>query len=217
MLISVHVPKTAGTSMLHALRNHFGPTLLEDYSDHPGNPLSIRNIDPHRYFNTVPQIGKQVRCIHGHFHPLKYRTLSGAVRVTFLRHPIDRLISLFFFWQTRPRPGNSLHEYVLDNRLDIIAMARLPLLRWLLSRTYFGGMDMAMFDFIGFHDRREEDLLRFTELTGIAVSSNLHLRRTSEAERAMRDAIENDAALRVTLANILADDIRFYERLRERW
>ena len=35
MLISVHIPKTGGTSFGAMLARHFGPRLLRDYDDRP--------------------------------------------------------------------------------------------------------------------------------------------------------------------------------------
>jgi hypothetical protein len=45
MLISLHFPKTAGSSFGRSLARHFGARFQRDYGDHPINtPPSLRNL-----------------------------------------------------------------------------------------------------------------------------------------------------------------------------
>ena len=105
MLISVHLPKTAGVSFGSALDRYFGGNVLRDYADRPLNSgtfqrnfktlsLSVKNI-------AAGQKLAHLACIHGHFMPLKYRFLPVAQEkqfVVWLRDPVERIASHYYFW-----------------------------------------------------------------------------------------------------------------------
>ncbi len=68
MLISVHLPKTAGISFRFALESQFVNGLQLDYSDHPiHNPPFVRN--KQALMNSLQPAGndyKGIQCIHGY-------------------------------------------------------------------------------------------------------------------------------------------------------
>jgi hypothetical protein len=67
------MPKTAGSSFLPSLEEHYGSSLLKDYSDIPINTSTIkRNSNALKMciLNGIqPKVN--IRCIHGYFLPLK--------------------------------------------------------------------------------------------------------------------------------------------------
>ena len=220
-LISVHVPKCAGNALLHGLQEVFGQDgVFRDYGDRPIDPASPMNLDPDGFLDRVERSGftgpAQTRAIHGHFHIRKYRTVAAPLRVTFLRDPLDRLISHYFFWRMLPRHGHALHDYVLDQDLSIEQFAHLPLIRSLYTGVFFAGVDMAGFSFIGFHDRFEEDCLALGKLLGRSFGQATVNANTDDRYGAKRDEITSDTALLGRLRALLSGDIAFYDRLRAR-
>lgn len=208
-LFSVHVAKAGGTALRDAFRNAFGEGFLADYADDPANPLSPRNLDPGRHLAARCQAPQEVRCVHGHFHPAKYAIGPDDYLFTLLREPVDNLLSIYFFWKTLPRSASPLHCYFLDNDLSLTETARLPTLRWLFSRTYFGGFDMARFNLVGRHEARAEALSRLSADIGVTIGRSGRVNETPPSPE--RDAAAGDTRLRSLLGNILSDDIRFYE------
>ena len=82
MIVSLHTPKSGGTSFKSLLENHFGESLKEDYKDVPINtPLDkrIRNVKDFdvkfKLYLKKYYYLKGVECIHGHFLPFKYKSL----------------------------------------------------------------------------------------------------------------------------------------------
>lgn len=208
-LISVHVPKAGGTSTLNTLQRAFGAAFRSEYSFDPANPSSQRVIDPASYFarrTSVPP----ATCIHGHFHPGMFDLTADTVLATILRHPVDNLISIYWFWQGLGNGHTGLRNYVVDNELSIVETARLPLLRRLLSETYFGGFDMARFDVIGTHDDRATFFTTLAARIGRRLDPGMHENETPPASG--RAAMAADPALRRRLEDLLADDVRFFER-----
>ncbi|MGK7895088.1 MAG: sulfotransferase family 2 domain-containing protein, partial [Xenococcus sp. (in: cyanobacteria)] len=90
-VISIHVPKTAGTTFKKVLRQVYHPEeIFFDYA-HRGD---VRN-----KMLTNPKPG--VKVIHGHFPANKYDSkFPDSRKILWLRDPIKRLISLYFFWKT---------------------------------------------------------------------------------------------------------------------
>ena len=217
-IVSIHAPKAAGTSLLHIFHSMFGEaSVLRDYDDDPANPFTAHNLDPEGWLTRRPTaLPGVVKVVHGHFPACKYDLLSDAIRVTFLRHPVDNLISIYLFWRRLSSDSNPLHRYFVEQKLDIFGFARLPSIRYLLSRSYFGDWDMGRLDFIGRFDRRAEDLRRLGILLGLPIDEpllSLHVNQTlppgAEGER---EALKADRSTMDRLADILIEDIRFYER-----
>ena len=204
--ISVHLPKSGGTSIRRCLEAQFGERGLFDYGRGPLGPQA------HVVETGLPA---RVEMVHGHFRPARYDAVGEAFRMTFLREPTDLLLSFYFFWRTMPFEGQALHRRFLDEQPDIEAFASWGPIRRLSSDTFFGGYDMARVDFIGFHETRHEDMARVNALAGLKLDSERHDNRT-ENDRTERQTVREDQALMGRLRDILADDVRFSEDLRAR-
>ena len=211
-IISVHTPKAAGTTFLQQLRIVFGEeNLLLDYSDDPADNSSRWNIDPEFFgldsaFSIAPY-----RVVHGHFHPAKYNKLDEAFRMTFLRHPIDNVTSIFRFWSTNPSGmwRSPLFRYFKENKLSVQRLAMLPAIRFLYSQTYFGGFDMSRFDFVGDYSDYPGELKRLGGRLGVEFDLALSLNVTLAIQG---KNLQVDSPDSFALSDILAEDIRFYER-----
>lgn len=206
--ISVHVPKCAGTSLQTALTRAYGKkSIYVDSKWSPGNPLSPMNLDPDGYCESFRATGYPLlegkQGVHGHFHIRKYDLLRDpCIRFAFLRHPVARTISHFRYWQSyRDHP---LRKYMWDNRLDVIRFARLPLIRYFYSRTFFGGVARSRFDFVGCTEALNRDLPRLEALL------ERRLDVATENVTSGNDHLVADAEIRATLESILAEDIAFY-------
>jgi hypothetical protein len=168
MIISLHLPKTAGTSFAKSLKAQFGKALLKDYADLPINtPVYERNLNA---LQACIENGAKdfagVQCIHGHFLPLKYLLLSAKREITFItwmRDPVERLASHYWFWRK---------TYKADTAPEL--QKRMVEEKWPLERFCLGsefqnfywqflwGFPLERFDFIGIVENYEEDFGYFT-------------------------------------------------------
>ena len=173
MLISVHIPKTAGTAFRSILSEHFGARLRLDYVDRPLAPgfrwrrLKQRltpddaAIDPERVFD----------CVHGHFVADKYDIAERPLRcVAWLRDPVQRTISHYTYWKRVPDLRNPDCRALIERNLSIEEFAALPRMRNVMTR-FFGRKEPQDFFFIGTVETMAESLVRFNRLTGIAVDA----------------------------------------------
>ena len=204
------MPKAGGTSLRVSLANALGSEFATDYSDDPANPLSERNLDPARHLSRNRELPHGVRCLHGHFHPGQFKFSDEIYLFTILRNPIDNIFSIYKFWKSLASQCQPLHDYFLRERLDIIQMAQLPLMRRLYSYTYFGNFDMRRFDFIGRHENRKHYFAKLSDILGLEIDSNAHENITPVSLE--DEELEANPKIRDDLQSLLIDDLNFYDK-----
>lgn len=209
MLIAVHFPKAAGSSLGKSLEKIYGDSLLRDYLEDPAVPEWPRAIDPIGYLTKQVEVPHHVRCVFGHFHPNKYKNIKDAKRFVMLRHPVDTIISIYWYFRSVPI-GGSLMRYAVENNLSVMDLANLPLLNRLMTWTYFDSVDMGSFDLIGRHEQRACSMKMLSDLVGVELDQTVYENRTPDYSA--RSEMEHDASLRKSLECILREDVKFYER-----
>ena len=235
MLISVHLPKTAGTSFERSLRRHFGAQLERRYADKPlhHHPLR-RNLRAARegLCGRHRQEAAGPACIHGHFLPLSYRHLAhrADVRfVTWLREPIDRLLSHYHYWR---RAADSDARDTLQDPMQDKVQRRMREENWSFEqfaqrrelrnvyRAFLWGFPVERFDFIGITEHYASDLRefgqRFLDRDLCPAEEN---RTPAHRAGAASEGYSIDRGLRERLERIHARDLSLYRYaldLRER-
>lgn len=179
-----------------------GDKMALDYNHDPLTPEGSETAD-------FPE-GKTL--VMGHFRAQRYAS-ADAYWATFLRHPVDFLISLYFFWKKFPE-SHGLHARFLREQPTIFELAKYPGITNLMSEGYFGGFDMDRFNFIGFHKDRNTDLSRLARDIDLPLSAAVCENRTYQC--AERLDFEADVSIQRKLTDLLADDVAFYEQQYER-
>jgi hypothetical protein len=223
LLISVHLPKTAGTSFERALRSHFGERLRLDYASKPlhQRPAARRLQAMRRALeHGLHAPDADIACIHGHFLPLAYRWLRSPgprTFVTWLRDPVERLASHYQHWQRveNPPATDVLHVRMLDENWSFEQFALAPQLRNSYAQ-FLWGFPFAAFSFVGISEHYAEDLAFFGRHILGGELPICEERRNPEAPQGRYDI---DEALRRRIRRYHATDQDLYERaltLRER-
>lgn len=154
MIISVHVPRTGGTSFLHYLRRHFGTRLLEDYSwsAQPVTPEQIGGYD----------------CVHGHFFARRYRGIDGAKFALWFREPLRRLRSHYAFWRENEYPENDLWTAMRADTwsFEKFALSRHGSVRNLQSQI-LDFLEIDQLHFVGLTEEYERSLVLFERIFGL--------------------------------------------------
>ena len=198
-LISVHIPKTAGTAFRHVLTDIYG--LNGVLGDYPPDCI-------HRPEKTID---REIKVIHGHFEPSKYRGyFTTAKRIVWLRHPLFRLISEYFFAKTINDRNNVIHAQLLDGNLSILEFARIGQMKNFLSQK-IKGMELAQFDFVGIQEFYLQDLIDLKNIMGwrnfepIVKNHN----RYPQYQKCLQEIL-NDATLVDALAKLNREDLELY-------
>lgn len=173
MLISLHMPKCGGSSFRALLRDHFQYRFSKDYDFPIHQPIDqrIKKVKRaqrwieigHKYFLRY----RFTECVHGHFLPYKYNHFygnEGAVFVTWLRDPIERLVSHYYYWQRTYDAGSPkpLHRRVIEEEWTLKEFAFSKELQNLYSQ-FLWNFPLEQFDFIGITEHYEEDFKYFAE------------------------------------------------------
>jgi hypothetical protein len=149
-LLSVHIPKTAGTSFKNVLLRMYGDRLVQVY-DYHGTAL-----DGAALLRESPQ----AEAIHGHFRLDELRLFCPSAKtVTWLRDPISRIESYYYYWLARPPHGNPNHDRFINESWDIVRLAEF--LQDEVADHYLAGTDISAVDFVGLMEHIDEDIERF--------------------------------------------------------
>jgi hypothetical protein len=216
-LISVQVPKTAGSAFGKILaRQYSGDELLLDEPEFVLDPNSLfqRYFDLWKYVNGKRQLNQPTaaRCVHGHFWIGKYAPFFPKARkIIFLREPIQRVISHYFYWKGRALVRNSLQQRLIEENLSLLEFAALPQIRNIVSATFIRDYDLSDFDFVGFQEFFAEDLAELARLMGwcVPVDSITVVNRTASREY---EEFRIDPETAGKLAELNEQDVRLYER-----
>ncbi|MEL6866383.1 MAG: sulfotransferase family 2 domain-containing protein [Bacteroidota bacterium] len=160
-LVSVHIPKTAGTSFRNILKQTYGEEGVIRLDINLGN----EKIRVNQQAFEGKKLDKKVKVLHGHFSPEllhKYFAIGPEVpTITWLRHPVDRVISNYYYLEKRLK--EELQEQAKG--LNILSKMQRSLLEYAhaqVNRNRIGkflrGTELEDLHFIGIQDYFSEDL-----------------------------------------------------------
>ncbi len=201
-LVSIHVPKTAGTSFCRVLKNVYGEeAIFLDNGEYVGKELKDMPLQPYH------------RVIHGHVWAGRYkRRLPQARHVTWLRHPVDWLVSLHGFLdslgpnenpvlQRSKREGSSLVDFAASEGVQAHTPSR-----------FLMPVPLDEFFFVGLQEHFAEDLCDFCKMMGWSDVVPPTENRNLEPELLrLRSEVWSDHSLVKALCDRLEDDVKLYE------
>ena len=199
-LISIHVPKTAGTSFRNILEQVYGDGLLGIYGIDDG-------VDAIWEDRPAP-VGPAVRAIHGHFPatPTLVAQYPDARLVGWIRDPVARMVSYYHFWRRTPPHGNPNHDFFLAHDFSLVQFAGLDFMKNEMLQ-YFSRVPLDRFAFVGVVEHFDADIRRLARTMGWRLAD---IPRTNTAAGTPAP----DPAEREALESVLADEIAFYHQVK---
>jgi hypothetical protein len=109
-IIFLHIPKTAGTTLLRILDRHY----------RPDQTFSFDNEHLYEDFLSLTRAQKaQLRLLRGHMNFGPHELLPNPVAYfTVLREPIDRVISYYYF--IRRTPAHYCYDLITSNNMSLL-------------------------------------------------------------------------------------------------
>jgi hypothetical protein len=182
-LVSLHIPKTAGTSFRNTLKTVYGDD-------------AVRRVDITRKFLKVEEkaffekrLSPRVKVIHGHFRYTdvfaKFELAKSVPVITWLRNPVDRVISNYYYLkkiildriivngtggELENRMIRTLEEYATCDR----SKNRIS--------KFLRGSKLEDFFFIGIVENYKDDLARLAGLLNWDRYPVLEQNRSSETK-----------------------------------
>jgi hypothetical protein len=202
-IISVHIPKTVGTTFRHILLEIYGKDQVIKLYDSPERKSILSN----------PDIIKEMTVIHGHFKTSFFRQyFPDAKWIVWLRHPIFRLISEYFYQHQRIHKIQDREtKRVLELDLGILQYAKINRNQNIQS-LYIDEMNLRDFDFVGIQEFFDEDLAELKLLMGWDNCKNSNPNKNPHPDYIMGlEAILNDTKLMNQLALLNSKDMELYQ------
>lgn len=204
-IISIHVPKTAGTTFRNVLEQVYcHEAIIVDY---PG--------EHRKRFNSQWEARKaQIKVIHGHFDIQKYeKYFPNAKKIAWIRHPIHRLISHYFFWMKMPinQIKHPSHKLLVEKQIGILEFSRLPDIKNLTVR-FLNNRKINELYFIGIQEYFAEDILEIKERLGWPDFQIEYTNKNpaSDYQKLVQEILE-DSTIFGKLEEINSKDMDFYQ------
>jgi hypothetical protein len=221
-VLSVHVPKTAGSTFGNLLTAIYGrDRVYKDYDDYPMNPLSRCHVDPEGWRELaraqVGSIGPEFAAVHGHFAVEKYRgAFPEARRIAWVRHPVAWVTSLYWFWKSARRddPGttNPLIHRLLDEDLSLVEFASDPSVRDRVSGTFLAGVEPGDVFFLGIQEQFDDEIRDLVRMMGWPpIAAGFENRNPGPCYGDRSRQIHEDRRLRDQLIALNPGDMALYE------
>ena len=207
MIVSIHIPRTGGTSLRQSvLEPVFGDRLLLDYDDAPlSHETAERNAQAQTY-ELSPELLDRYDCVHGHFLAIKY--VSKKVPCQFavwFRDPLQRVLSRFFYGK-RSRSGIVTPEMTIWEFCEIERFHN-------VYAKYLWGFDIARFDFIGITENYRNSVEAFRRYFGLAGNSKAGIANANPA-KSVGESYEIDDRLCDLIRQTNREDFEIYEAAR---
>jgi len=212
MIISVHIPKTAGTAFREYLASIFGEGLAWDYGlTSPDTSRSIlyclegwrHDLSAEIFLRRCAEM--HIEVIHGHFMARFYRRIVPAADyICWLREPVDRVVSEFNQMRRQPDPHNPTTVEVSEGRMGLGEFAALDFQRDIQAK-WLQGAALEDFAFVGLAEDFAGSLDRFDARFGISG-----VERPGRVNSYPPEVVA-DAALRDHIAALNRRDMDLYD------
>lgn len=207
-LISLHIPKTAGTSFRNMLKSVYGEDQVVRFDI---NERGEVRLDEALYEkDKLPG----VRVIHGHFVfadlERMYKLPSDYQLITWLRDPVARVVSNYYYLESRLKELLDEERRNLNIRSkmqrSLIEYARAELNRNRQSK-FLRGIEIEQMDFVGIQEHFSTEIPALAAcLAWKSVPENLHHNPTASAKPDIPDAVLAE------IRELNAEDQAIYER-----
>ncbi len=201
-IISIHVPKTAGTMFRKALVNAYGKKgVVWDYKK-----KKVEKI--------LPEIKSQnIQAIHGHFKVQKYEGyFPEAKRIIWIREPIKRLISNYWHQVTYFQKRRIVASEIELEKEKFLNYVKRPRVRNFMSR-HFRKKKLEDFWFVGITEFFEEDLAEIQTILGwpeIQVGETNKHKYTTQYKSLVKTML-SDSKMIERLTELNRKDLKLYD------
>jgi hypothetical protein len=213
-LLSVHIPKTGGRS--------FGEVLKREYGD--ATDLRQRRSDffPDGRFGELKLdvFPSHIRCIHSHLSVRQLMPLIDKYSpkvITWLRDPVERIISNYYFFMQRIREGNANEKQMRKRDYTFMEYATEGRKSNRMSEI-LEGLELKDFFFIGILENFDADLKELSAKMGWSYSgvpihknSNYDFKMNNDCATQYKDI---DKFMRFDLEQLNHRDVELYNEVK---
>ena len=202
MIISIHIPKTGGSTFSRLLTSWFGEKILFDY-----NGLSYSE-------KKKAEIPPQCLCIHGHFFSGKYaKTFPNAKFITFLRDPAERIISHYYYWLRHPDLKNPRCLDMIRRNLSLEEFSLTEYYRNYQSKI-ISPKTLSEFAFVGITEKFDQSIELFRIMFSLK-KIKVFRRNVNPKKKSSNYSIDENLRKSIKLSN--DKDVKLYNEAKKRF
>lgn len=200
-LISIHIPKCAGTSFRNILKMVYGDEAVIRLDI----DLQFRVLKINEQEFKGRKLNKRVKVVHGHFaYPLlkdRFELEQDVPMITWIRHPVDRVISNYYYLEKR------LKEELNEKRkgLNILRKMQRTLMEYAADEynqnrisKFLQGVELNQFGFVGVQEFYEEDLALMAKQFSWPSYEFLHVNKTGGG---YKDQVSEEQRMQIAMWN----------------
>ena len=203
----VHIPKTGGISVKANLQNFYEfKKSLHVYIPEQLNGLKIQDYD----------------LVTGHITPFKKDICDELLIVTWVRNPVDRLISQYFYqehYDISNSDSDKHYNYtvnILKFYKDIVRYASKKENQNVISKDYFSELNLKDYDFIGLYEDFQNDLkLFFQQFFNYSLYFQPSTNYNTIIPKTNYNNYNIDIDIRKKIAQLNRDDMELYYQILE--
>ncbi|HTV73666.1 MAG TPA: hypothetical protein VME66_08195 [Candidatus Acidoferrales bacterium] len=218
MLLSIHVPKTAGNSFREALLRTFGARVFTDYGDWAG--FNLPEVNARRQARETAmrtrrdELLASYDVIHGHFIADKYLGLfPEAEFIAFFRDPYQQAIAHYHFVKRNPQRPHPEARIVQERQMSLTEYLEWDAFHNHQSQ-FLGSLSIEDLAFVGLSERYEQSLDLFAHTFGHNLGEPF-FENVNEGRMTQGYGVGPDE--RRVIERTRAADIELYRRARERF
>jgi hypothetical protein len=225
LIVFMHIQKTAGTSLVHMAARHYGNDNIITHGDYVGRP---------------PESLMHIPFVSGHFgYDYAKKLVKWRKSFTFLRDPVERILSLYYFYRTqdpetfpmyRIAHESDLAEFLIRGLEDPLVKSRIwNNQTWQIAHGYAHQdnrgiedfsqrelLDLALqhignFSFIGLAENFESDAAFVAKILGWQTPENNTWVNANQGRRTTKDLSIEEVSL---LDELTILDRKLYRHVR---
>jgi len=205
-LLSIHIPKTAGRTFREILKSQYGVD-------------GVLSLDHHYLTKHNEQLADhptdQYPVIHGHlpYQQISKVALPSSRYITWLRHPVDRVISNYYYYKHSVFPAK-LKRNPSAQLISIEDFIKRPKRRNIINQ-YLEGINLEALFFVGFQEQFNEDVVRLGRKLHWRISELPLQLRVNENERTKQSAPSLSEELIMKIRKCNEKDLALYEKAKQ--